>query len=110
MHKQTHTTGDRPLTNRTTIKNVTIPRSFKLRGMLDDELPAGTYAVETDEELIELLTFSAYRRTETRMYLPSRPGGHGCAQVVFITPDELDGAMGAPKEPAYSLQAPPAGA
>jgi hypothetical protein len=81
------------MTSRTTVKTVTFTRPFTLRGM-DEERLAGTYVVETDEELIEPLSFAAYRRTATWIRLPRRPGGDGSSQLALIDPDELDEAMG----------------
>lgn len=40
----------------------------------DREIPAGEYQLETDEELIEGLSFPAYRRVATRLYLHPKPG------------------------------------
>jgi hypothetical protein len=39
-------------------------RPFTLKG-LDHPQPAGTYDVETEEELLEGLSFPAYRRVST---------------------------------------------
>jgi hypothetical protein len=43
--------------------------------VLDEVQPPGTYAVNADEELIEGLSFLAYRRVATTIYLdlPARP-------------------------------------
>ena len=57
---------------RTSREAVTFARPFTLRG-IDGERPAGTYLVETDEELIPGLSFIAWRRVATVMFLPSRP-------------------------------------
>jgi hypothetical protein len=54
---------------RTTVKTVTFRRPFALSG-LEGVQPAGIYTVETDEELISSLSFSAYRRTATWLRLP----------------------------------------
>lgn len=79
------------MSSRTTTKTVTFPRPFTFRGM-DAEQPAGRYVVETDEELIDSLSFPVYRRTATWLLLPQRPGGNG-AQVIGVDPDELDEAL-----------------
>ncbi|PWC45761.1 hypothetical protein [Azospirillum sp. TSO22-1] len=80
-------------TTRTTIKTVTFTHPFALRGM-DAERPAGTYVVETDEELIEPLSFAAYRRIATWIRLPQQAGPDGGAQTALIDPDELNEALG----------------
>jgi len=77
---------------RTTHKNVTFTRPFALRGM-DAERPAGTYVVETDEELMPSLSFIAYKRTETRIRLPAMAGMD--VEVVRVDPNELEEATGA---------------
>jgi hypothetical protein len=81
---------------RTISKTVTFARPFALSG-LDGVRPAGTYAVETDEELIPSLSLTAYRRTATWLRLPGRRAGAelstGFSEVVAIDPVELDAAL-----------------
>ena len=52
------------MTMRTTTKTVTFHRPFNLKGV-NRLLPPANYRVVTDEELIEGLSFSAYRRAST---------------------------------------------
>lgn len=80
------------MTKRTTVKTVTMTRPFTVQG-LDEKQPPGTYVVETDEELIESLSFPVYRRTATWIRLPQHPGCPGVAQLALIDPDELDEAV-----------------
>ena len=54
---------------RTSRRNVTFRRPFALRG-LEGMQPAGTYEVETDEELLEQLSFPVWHRTATTIRLP----------------------------------------
>ncbi len=77
---------------RTTRESVTFDRPFSLRAV-DGLQPAGTYAVDVDEELIEGLSFLAYQRVATTIYLPLRPGGSGSVQAVTVDPRELDAAL-----------------
>jgi hypothetical protein len=49
-------------------KTVTFTRPFNLTG-IDGVQPAGAYEVFTDEELIDDLSFVAYRRVATAMHL-----------------------------------------
>jgi hypothetical protein len=79
---------------RTTRETMTFDHPFSLHG-IDGVQPAGTYTVETDEELIEGLSFLAYRRIATTIYLPLRYGGAGSVQAVRVDPRELDRARGA---------------
>ena len=76
---------------RTSRETVTFARPFTLRGT-DGEQPAGTYPVETDEELIPGLSFIAWRRVASLMFLPSRPGGPGPGRIAMIDPLELEAA------------------
>ena len=45
------------------------------------ELPAGSYRVATDEELIEGLSFPVYRRVATMIFVP----GHNRASLEMLT-------------------------
>jgi hypothetical protein len=76
---------------RTTRETVTFDRPFLLTA-LDEVQPAGTYTVAVDEELLEGLSFLAYRRVATTIYLPLRPGGAGSVQAVTVDPRELAAA------------------
>ena len=73
------------MTMRTTNKSVTFHRPFYLKGV-DRLLPPADYRVMTDEELIEGLSFSAYHRVSTIIFVP---GPSGCA-VEMVTIDPLD--------------------
>ena len=74
---------------RTTRETVTFDQPFSLHAV-DGVQPAGTYRVEIDEDLIEGLSFLAYRRVATTIYLPLRYGGAGSVQAVRVDPRELD--------------------
>jgi hypothetical protein len=78
---------------RTTSRTVTFTHPFALNGV-DGVQPAGSYVVETDEELVDSLSFPVYRRTATWLHLPRSDGGtnRGMAmsQTALIDPDELD--------------------
>ena len=71
---------------------VTFRRPFVLSGF-DEALPAGTYSVETDEELLEGISFPAYRRVRTLIRLHPRAGHPGLTQTLTIDPNELDAAL-----------------
>lgn len=76
------------MTMRTSRKAITFRRPFSLSG-IDEVQPAGTYTVETNEELIEGLSFPAWRRTGTVLLL-RQPGAAGIEQDVDIDPHELE--------------------
>lgn len=80
------------MTIRTSKETVTFERPFVLCGF-DEVLPAGTYRVETDEELLDGISFPAYRRLSTFIYLHPKPGHAGRAQTLTIDPSELDAAL-----------------
>jgi hypothetical protein len=79
------------MTVRTSRKNVTFTQPFSLSG-IDEVQPAGTYTVETDEELLPGLSFPAYQRIATLMVLRSRGGGP-VVEVANIDPLELQAAQ-----------------
>jgi hypothetical protein len=80
------------MTVRTIKKTVAFRRPFVLGGF-DEVLPAGAYSVETDEELLEGISFPAYRRILTVMHLHAKPGHPGLTQTLTIDPNELDAAL-----------------
>jgi hypothetical protein len=71
---------------------VTFARPFLIEGFVQ-ELPAGDYVVETDEELIEGLSFPAYRRVSTTLHVNVVPGHPGLRQAWQIDPERLDAAL-----------------
>ena len=79
------------MSQRTVQSTITFSRPFKLSGF-DEPLPAGTYKIETHEELIEGVSFPAYRRVETLLFLRPPPGQANLIQVVVIDPVELEEA------------------
>jgi hypothetical protein len=76
---------------RTTREVVAFERPFSLSA-IDAVQPAGMYTVEIDEDLIEGVSFLAYRRIATTIYLPLRDGGPGSVQAVRVDPRELEAA------------------
>jgi hypothetical protein len=73
---------------RTIGETITFLHPFRLSGA-DELQPAGRYLVETDEELIQSLSFPAYRRLSTFIHLAGRPNSNELARVVDIDPTEL---------------------
>lgn len=80
------------MTIRTSTKTVTFRRPFILGGF-DEVLPAGAYGVETDEELLQGVSFPAYRRIQTLLHLNANPDQPGVSRVLTIDPDELDAVL-----------------
>lgn len=80
------------MTTRTSSETVTFQHPFKLSGA-DDLQPAGSYVVETDEELLQTSLNPAYRRLSTFIRLPGRSGSAEVARIVDIDPVELSAAL-----------------
>lgn len=80
------------MTTRTTTTTVTFRYPFEL-GTLDERLPPGDYIVETDEELIQALSFPAYRRVLTVIRLPEKSGNPALTRVMTIAPEALARAI-----------------
>jgi len=78
-------------TTRTTSSTVVFRRPILLTG-LDLPLPAGRYAVETDEELLSGLSFIAYRRVAAWLTLPRSDSARLC-EILWVDPAELDEAL-----------------
>jgi hypothetical protein len=82
------------MTMRTTKSTVTFVRPFRL-GAFGEQLPAGRYPIETDEELLEGVSFPVYRRTATMMQLIADPLRPGIMEIAVIDPEQLAEALAA---------------
>ena len=79
--------------SRTQRSTLVFSRPFAVKGISGLQ-PAGTYAVETEEELIDGLSFPAYRRVATVITrAPTRPGA--TTQAIPVDPQDLDLALAA---------------
>jgi hypothetical protein len=78
------------MTLRTSNKTVTFRRPFWLQSV-DRTLPAGNYRVVTDEELIEGLSFPAYRRISTMIFVPAPSGS--AVEMATVDPLDLEAAL-----------------
>lgn len=76
---------------RTSSKTVTFTRPFLLSDIGETQ-PAGDYTIETGEELLQTLSFEAWRRVWTTIRLPARRGDPG-VEVVTIDPSALVTAL-----------------
>lgn len=77
---------------RTSERTVTFERPFVLSGF-DMLLQAGAYRVEMDEELLEGISFPAFRRLSTLLHLSKVPGQPGVTQTLTVDPKDLDAAL-----------------
>jgi|SRR4029079_19804577 hypothetical protein len=78
------------MTMRTTTKTVTFHRPFQVKGV-DHPSPPADYRVVTDEELIEGVSFAAYRRISTVIFVPAPTGS--AVEMVTIDPLDLQAAQ-----------------
>ena len=77
---------------RTKRETITFTKPFTLRGV-DGLHKAGTYTVETDEAAIEGISFMAYRRVATMIFMPLHGAGPGSLQSVPVDPRDLAEAL-----------------
>ena len=89
------------MTSRIRRETLVFSRPFRLRGWKEPH-PAGTYALETEEELIDGLSFTAYRRVGTTLTREATPGGH-CRQVIPVDLADLEAAVAAERVQAGTL-------
>jgi len=80
------------MTRRMTTSTVTFKHPFKIEG-LDGWQPAGSYVVDTEEELLEALSFPAWHRIHTSIRLRREPGGSITQQEVTIDPAVICAAL-----------------
>lgn len=80
------------MAERTTESEVTFAHPFTLDSLVQP-LDAGTYRLVVDEELIEGLSFPAYRRTGTHLEIPAMSIATGKRQFLQVTKSEIDAAL-----------------
>ena len=73
---------------RTISQTIKFLHPFKLSAF-ELEQPAGSYLVETDEELLDGLSFPVYRRTATYLVLRGKSNGETTSQLLKVDPEEL---------------------
>lgn len=89
------------MNSRSTKSTVTFAHPFRIAGY-DDELPAGDYDVLVDEDLMEGLSFEAYRRTASYLLIGNQAGGRGPAEMRPIDPQDLDAALARDQASPYA--------
>ncbi len=80
------------MTTRSRRELVTFKHPFLLKS-IDRFLPAGSYEVVTDEEMIEGLSFVSYRRTATMIIIPSATPHTNSMELISIGSVELSDAQ-----------------
>lgn len=78
--------------NRTTQKTITFQHPFLLP-CLGQPQPAGVYTVETEEEQLAQVTYPAYRRIGTFLFLHEVAGDDRITGIANIDPEELEAAL-----------------
>jgi len=82
------------VSTRSTGRTLTFRRPFSLSAV-DDPLPAGRYRVIVEEEPLEGLSFAAWQRVRTLLFLPADALPGKAREVVPIDPNELEAALAA---------------
>jgi hypothetical protein len=80
------------MTTRTTTHIMTFRQAFVLAG-IDGPLPPGDYRVDTDEELIDGLSFLAWKRVATIVHLPAQSHPALRRERIVIDPEDLQRAQ-----------------
>ena len=76
------------MTVRTTRSTATFRRPFTLKALAGEQ-PAGSYEIETDEEVIEGNDLTAYRRVATILHVTRG----GTTRTVTVDPRDLEAAL-----------------
>lgn len=90
------------MTLRTTRGEVTFHHPFRLPGLREDE-PPGTFVVESDEEPVESLTATVYRRVATWLIIERG----GTTRSVAVQPADLAAALERDRRTGVSASTPP---
>ena len=80
------------MTIRSRTETITFKHPFQIRGV-DRLLPAGAYEVVTDEEMIEGLSFAAFRRVATMIMVPAAASRGSTMEMISIGSVDLSDAQ-----------------
>ena len=80
------------MTMRSRLETITFKHSCQIKG-IDRLLPPGDYEVITDEEMIEGLSFAAFRRVATTIIVPAAPPRTLTMERISISPVDLADAQ-----------------
>jgi len=73
-------------------ETITFQHPFQIKG-IDRVLPLGAYEVITDEEMIEGLSFAAFRRVATLIMVPAAPPRSSTMEMISIGSVDLADAL-----------------
>ena len=95
------------MTMRTTKSAVTFVQPFRL-GAFGEQLPLGHYPTETDDELLDGMSFPAYQRTATIMQLTLDPQRPSVTEIAMVDPQQFEEAptMEGMQPPASNIDPP----
>jgi hypothetical protein len=91
-YRGVHTSKRGRMTTRTRRETIHFRHPFWIKG-IDRLLPSGGYEVVTDEELIEGLSFPAFRRVTTMIMVPAAPPHQTSTEMISISSVELSNAQ-----------------
>jgi hypothetical protein len=80
------------MTTRSRRETITFQHPFRIKG-IDRLLPPGAYEVITDEEMIEGLSFAAFRRVATMIMVPAAPPRSSTMEMISIGSVDLSDAQ-----------------
>ncbi|WP_428659427.1 hypothetical protein [Reyranella sp.] len=80
------------MSTRSTETTIRFSQAFCL-SQFDEAQPAGSYQLVTEEERLEELSFAAFRRVRTLLYLPATARTGQTRQVIEVDPAELAAAV-----------------
>ena len=80
------------MTMRSRRETITFLHPFRIKG-IDRVLPPGAYEVNTDEEVIEGLSFPAFRRVATMIMVPAAPPRSSTMEMISIGSVDLSDAQ-----------------
>lgn len=80
------------MVEKTTIREITFAHPFVLSSLVAP-LQAGTYRLVVDEELLEGLSFSAYRRVATHLEIPAISVEAGKRQFLQVSAAEIESVL-----------------
>lgn len=80
------------MTTRSRMETMTFKQPFRIKGV-ERTLPAGTYEIISEDELIEGLSFPCYRRVSTFIMAPAAPPHQSSTEMIAIAALDLADAQ-----------------
>ncbi len=80
------------MTTRSRMETMTFKQPFRVKGV-ERTLPAGTYEIISEDELIEGLSFPCYRRMSTFIMAPGAPPHQSSMEMIAIAALDLADAQ-----------------